>query len=94
MNPFAKIFVDFQLIYDNISERGLISVEILPITFLLEVLEGEIELIPSRIEASIWTKTLVRVPNKVDVLMDRRKIDNHMAHFSALFTRHTSVDLY
>jgi hypothetical protein len=35
MNPFAKIFIDFHLIYDNISERGLIHVEILLITTML-----------------------------------------------------------
>jgi hypothetical protein len=37
-------------------------------------------------------KTIIGVPNKVDALMDRRAIDTHMAHFSALFTRHTSID--
>jgi hypothetical protein len=47
MNPFAKIFVDFQLISDNISERELLPIEILPITALLVVIEGEIRLIPS-----------------------------------------------
>jgi hypothetical protein len=47
MNPLAKIFVDFQLIFDNISERGLIPIDILPITALLAVVKGEIVLIPS-----------------------------------------------
>jgi hypothetical protein len=37
-------------------------------------------------------KTIVGVPNKVDVLMDHRAIDTHMARFSTLFTRHTSVN--
>jgi hypothetical protein len=37
-------------------------------------------------------KTIIGVPNKVDVFMEHRAIDTHMAHFSALFTRHTSVD--
>jgi hypothetical protein len=59
MNPLAKIFVDFHLISDNISERALIPVEILPITALLAVIKGEIRLIPSRIEAFIQTKTIV-----------------------------------
>jgi hypothetical protein len=92
MNPFAKIFVDFQLISDNISERELLPIEILPITALLAVIEGEIRLIPSRIEALIQIKTIDGVPNKVNVLMDHRAIDTHMARFSALFTRHMSVD--
>jgi hypothetical protein len=46
----------------------------------------------SRIEALIQIKTIVGVPNKVDVLMDRRTIGTHMACFSTLFTRHTSVN--
>jgi hypothetical protein len=92
MNPLAKIFIDFQLVSNNIFERGLILVEILPITALLAVVKGEIGLIPSRIEALIRTKTIVRVPNKVDILMDHRGIDTHMARFSALFTCHMSVD--
>jgi hypothetical protein len=37
-------------------------------------------------------KTIIGVPNKVDIMMDRWAIGTHMAHFSALFTRHTSVD--
>jgi hypothetical protein len=92
MNPLAKIFVDFHLISDNISERALIPVEILPITTLLAVIKGEIGLIPSRIEAFIQTKTIVGVPNKVDVLMNHQAIDTHMARSSTLFTRHMSID--
>jgi hypothetical protein len=92
MNPPAKIFIDFQLISNNISERGPIPVEILPITALLAIVVEEIVIIPSQIEALIQMKTIVGVPNKVDVLMDRRAIDTHMLHFSALFTHHTSVD--
>jgi hypothetical protein len=79
INPFAKIFIDFQLISDNIFERGLILVEILPIIALLADVEGEIRLIPSQIEALIQMKTIVGVPNKVDILMDHRAIDTHMA---------------
>jgi hypothetical protein len=37
-------------------------------------------------------KTIVGVPNKVDVLMDRQAIETHMVYFSSLFTRHTNVD--
>jgi hypothetical protein len=47
MNTLAKMFVDFQLISDNISERRLIHVEILPITALLAVVKKEIGLISS-----------------------------------------------
>jgi hypothetical protein len=65
MNPFAKIFVDFQLISDNISERELLPIEILPITALLAVIEGEIRLIPSRIEALIQIKPLMEFPTKL-----------------------------
>jgi hypothetical protein len=77
--PLAKIFVDFQLISDNIIEGEFIPVEILPITALLAVVEGEIGLIPSQIEALIQTKTIVGVPNKVNILIDHREIDTHMA---------------
>jgi hypothetical protein len=52
-------------------ERGLILVEILPIIALLADVEGEISLIPSQIEALIQMKTIVGVPNKVDILMAR-----------------------
>jgi hypothetical protein len=92
MNPLTKIFIDFQLISDNISEEELIPIQILPITAVLVVVEGEIGLISSLIEALIQTKTIVGVPNKIDVLMDHRAIDTHMACFSALFTRHMSID--
>jgi hypothetical protein len=62
------------------------------ITALLAVVNGQIGLISSQIEALFWTKTIVEVPNKVGILMDRRAIDTHMALFSALFTHHTSID--
>jgi hypothetical protein len=65
MNPLAKVFIDFQLIFDNISERGLIPIEILSIIALLMVVKWEIGLIPSRIEVLIWTKTIVGFPNKL-----------------------------
>jgi hypothetical protein len=65
MNHLAKIFVDFQLISHNISERGLIPIEILPLTAMLKVIEGAIGLIPSRIEALIRMKTNVEFPTKL-----------------------------
>jgi hypothetical protein len=64
----------------------------MPISALRVIVDGEIGLNPSQIEALIQSKTIVGVPNKVDVLMDRQAIDTHMARFSALFTCHMSVD--
>jgi hypothetical protein len=76
----------------KLSILELIPIEILPITTLLAVVEGAIGLIPSRIKTLIQMKTIVGVPNKVDILMDRRAIDTHMAHFSALCTCHTCIN--
>jgi hypothetical protein len=53
------------MISDNIFERGLIPLEILPITTLLAVIEGEIGLIPSVIEVLIWMKTILEFPIKL-----------------------------
>jgi hypothetical protein len=64
----------------------------MPISALRVIVDGEIGLNPSQIEALIQSKTIVGVPNKVDVLMDHQAIDTHMARFSALFTCHMSVD--
>jgi hypothetical protein len=65
MNLFANFIVYPYLIPDNISERGLISVEILPITTLLAVVEGETGLIPPSIEALTRMKTLLELPMKL-----------------------------
>jgi hypothetical protein len=46
----------------------LISIEILPITTLLAVVERETGLVPPRVEALIWKKTIVRLTNKVSIL--------------------------
>jgi hypothetical protein len=43
----TEFCIDPQLISDNISKKGLILIEILPITALLAVAEREIGLIPS-----------------------------------------------
>ena len=45
MKSLAKVIIDFHLVSDDISERGLISVEDLPITTLLAVVEGKVGLI-------------------------------------------------
>jgi hypothetical protein len=64
----------------------------LPHTTLLAVVERETGFVPPSIEALIRTKTTVGITNEVDVLGDRRAVDAHVAHFSALFTRHSGID--
>jgi hypothetical protein len=44
MNLFAKFIIYPYLIPDDISERWLISIEILPITILLAVVEWKLDL--------------------------------------------------
>jgi hypothetical protein len=92
MNPFANFIVYPYQIPNDISERGLISIEILPITTLLVVIEWETGLVPPSIEALIRTKTIVGITNEVDILGDRRAVEAHVAHFSALFTRYVGID--
>jgi hypothetical protein len=92
MNLFANIIIYPYLIPDDISERGLISVEILPITTMLVIVEWETGFVPPNIEALIRTETIVGITNEVDVLGDYRAVDAHVAYFSALFTRYSSID--
>jgi hypothetical protein len=92
MNLFANFIIYPYLIPNDISERGLISVEILPITTLLAVVERETRFVPPSIEALIWTKTIVRITNEVDILGDRRAVDAHVACFPALFTCYSGID--
>jgi hypothetical protein len=92
MNLLAKFIIYPQLIPDDILELGLISVEILPITTLLVVVERETGLVPRRVEALIQMETNVGVTNKVSILTDRRAIDTHVACFSALFTGDEDID--
>jgi hypothetical protein len=92
MNLLAKFIIYPQQISNDIPELGLISVEILPITTLLAVVEREIRLVPPRDEALIQMKTIVGVTNKVSILTDYRAIDTHVACFSALFTGHKGID--
>jgi hypothetical protein len=88
VNLLAKFTIYPQLISDDIPKLGLISVEILPITTLLAVVEQETGLVPPRVEALIRTKTIIGVTNKVSILTDRWAIDTHVACFSTLFTCH------
>jgi hypothetical protein len=92
MKLFSNFIIYPYLIPDNISERGLISVEILPITTLLAVVEREIGFVLPSIEALIRTKTIVEITNEVDVLRDHRAANAHVARFSALFTRYSGID--
>jgi hypothetical protein len=80
------------LIPNNILERRFTSVEVLPHTTLLAVIERKIGLVPPSIEAMIWMKTIVGITNEVDVLRDRQAVDAHVAYFSTLFTRYSGID--
>jgi hypothetical protein len=92
MNFLANFIIYPYLIPDDISERGLISIEILPITTMLAIVEWETGFVPPSIEALIRTKTIVGITNEVDIMGDRRIVDAHVACFSALFTRYSSID--
>jgi hypothetical protein len=92
MNLLANFIIYPYLIPEDISKRGLISVEILPITTLLVVVERETGFVPPSNEALIRTKTIVEITNEGDILGDRRAVDAHVAYFSTLFTRYSSID--
>jgi hypothetical protein len=94
INLFANFNIYPHLIPDDISERGLISVEILPITTVLAVVERENGFVPPSIGALIRMKTIVRIYNEVDILGDRRAVDAHVACFSALFTHYSSINQF
>jgi hypothetical protein len=92
MNLLVKFIIYPQLTTDDIPELGLISIEILPITTLLAVVEWETRLVPHRVEALIQMKTIVEVTNKVSILTNHQAIDTHVACFSALFTGHSGIN--
>jgi hypothetical protein len=92
MNLLAKFIIYPQLISDDIPELGHISIEILPITTLLVVVEWETGFVPLRVEPLIRMKTIVGVINKVGILTDCRAIDTHVACYSTLFTGHSGID--
>jgi hypothetical protein len=87
MNLLANFIIYPYLISDDISERGLISVEILPHTTLLAVVEWKTGFVPPSIEALIRTKTNVRITNEVDILRDYRAVDAHVSPHSSHVTR-------
>jgi hypothetical protein len=92
MNLFANFIIYPYLVPADIFERGLIFVEILPITTLLVVIEWETGFVLPNIEALIRLKPIVGITNKVDVLGDHWVVDAHVARFSALFTRYSGID--
>jgi hypothetical protein len=59
---------------------------------MLAIVEGEVGHIPPRVEAMIWTETIVGIFNKVHIQTCRRAIDAQMSCLSALFTCHASID--
>jgi hypothetical protein len=92
MNLLANFIIYPYLIPDDIFERGLISIEILPITTLLAVVERETGFVPPSIEALIRMKTIVGITNEVDILGDHWAVNAHVAYFSTLFTRYLGID--
>jgi hypothetical protein len=92
MNLLANFIIYPYKILDDISKRGLISVEILPHTTLLAVVERQTGFVPPKIEALIRTKTIVGIINEIDILWDRQAVEAHMAYFSALFTRYSGIN--
>jgi hypothetical protein len=92
MNLLANFIIYPYLIPDGISKRGLISIEILPITTLLTVVEWETRFVPPSIEALIRMKTIVGITSEVDILGDCQAVDAHVACFSALFTHYSGID--
>jgi hypothetical protein len=89
LKSLAKVIIDFHFISDDISKRGLISVEILPIAIVVAVVKRKIRLIPPFIEALIRIES-IRISNKIHVLTCHRAVDTHMAYLSTLLTRHRS----
>jgi hypothetical protein len=77
---------------NNILARRFTSIEVLPHTTLLVVVERETRFVPPSIEALIRMKTIIEITNEVDILGDRQTIDAHVTCFSALFTRYSGID--
>jgi hypothetical protein len=91
LKSLAKGVIDIYLIFDNISKRGLIPIEIMSITTLWAVVEGKDGIVPSRTEALVRTES-IGISNEIHVLTYHRAIDTHMAYISELFTRHVGID--
>jgi hypothetical protein len=59
---------------------------------LLAVVERETGFVPPSIEALTRMKTIVGITNEVDVLGGHWVVDAHVAHFSSLFRRYSSIN--
>jgi hypothetical protein len=92
MNFFTNFIIYPYLIPDDISERGLISIEILHNDTLLAVVKWETRFVPRNIEALIMTKTIVGITNEVDILGVCWSVDAQVACFSALFIHYSGID--
>jgi hypothetical protein len=68
MNLFANFIIYSYIIPNDICERGLISVQILPISTLLAVVEWKTGFVPPSIKALIRTKTIIEITNEDDIL--------------------------
>jgi hypothetical protein len=90
LKSLAKVVIDLYLISDNISEGGLIPIEILPITTLRAVVEGKVGLILSRIEASVRTKS-IEISNEIHILVDIGQLIPIWL-VSALLRPHAGID--
>jgi hypothetical protein len=92
MNLLANFIIYPYLIPDGISKRGLISIEILPITTLLTVVEWETRFVPPSIEALIRMKTLLELPVKltswetVRQWMPMWPVSPHSSHVTRVLT--------
>jgi hypothetical protein len=56
------------------------------------VVEWETGFVPPSIEALIRAKTIDGITNEVDILGDCQIVDDHVAYFSALFTRYSGIN--
>jgi hypothetical protein len=91
MNLFSNFIIYPYLIPDDISERRLISIEILPIATLLAIVERETGFVRPSIEALIRMKTNAEITNEVDILGNCWAVHAHKACFSALFTCYSGI---
>jgi hypothetical protein len=92
MNHLANFIIYLYLVPDDISKRGLISVEILPHTTMLAVVEQKTRFVPPSIEALTRMKIIVGITNEVDILGDCRAVDTHVACFSALCISYLGIN--
>jgi hypothetical protein len=88
----ASNFLPTSRISNNILETRFTSAEVLPHTTLLAVVKRKTGFVPPIIQALIRTKTIVGITKEVDILEDRQTVDDHVAHFSTLFTHYSGIN--